>query len=196
MWRITQFLYNKLNKLESFSRGVDYDHFLNIYFRSDVTMPSVTKITRIVMTINNNAQNMKKKELKKFPIKLHITSLGGEVIPGLMCYDILNKSRLPIYIHGEGQICSAATLIFMAGHKRYMTEHSKMLIHQLSSGVSGSFQKITDNRYNCQMLMDDIKKIYLDNSHISESELNDLLNKNIYLSSKECLKYGFIDKIL
>lgn len=192
----TKILCDKLSKLTSFSRTVDYDKFNNIFFRGNVNISSVMKISRIIETSNNYIKYTNQNSKKCEPIKLHITSYGGDAEAGILCYDLLRKSILPIHTYGEGYVCSAATLIFLSGRKRYMTEHTTMLIHQLRSGTYGSFRETNDYQYNCDMLMKHMKQIYLSNSYITTKELDNLLNKDIYIDSKQCLEYGFINKIL
>ena len=62
------------------------------------------------------------------PIKLHLNSPGGEVKDAFVIVDIILKSEVPIYTIIEGESASAATLISVIGHKRYITENSNMLI--------------------------------------------------------------------
>ena len=48
---------------------------------------------------------------------------------------------------------------------------------------------------NNNKLMAAIKNIYLSKTKIPEKILKDILKRDIYFDSKECLKYGLVDKI-
>ena len=43
---------------------------------------------------------------------------------------IIKRSPIPIYTYVEGVVASAATIISIAGKKRFMTPNSMLMIHQ------------------------------------------------------------------
>lgn len=181
---------SKLAFLSMCKMDVDYSRY-KIYFRGAVTLKNAMQLTRIVEDINEQrCQNQ--------VIKLHITSDGGDANVGLFCYDKLRLSKIPIHTYCEGWAISAASLIYMAGQQRFITEHSKLLIHQLSyeNHSSQTYEQMKDNIYNSNMIMQDYKKIYLKETKISEKKLNELLKKDIFLNVEECIKWGFAHKIL
>ena len=130
------------------------------------------------------------------PIKLHINSRGGEITPALAAADKIRRSPVPIHTYCEGEIASAATLISIAGKKRFMTQNSFLLIHQLSSEFWGKYTEFEDEMHNLKMMMDVVKKMYSTYSSIPEKELNDLLKHDIYLTPEACLQWKMIDKII
>jgi ATP-dependent protease ClpP protease subunit len=71
-----------------------------------------------------------------------------------------------------------------------------MLIHQLSSENWGTYREIKDEVKNLDVLMNTIKNIYLTHTKMTESYLNDILNRDIYLDAEECLKNGLVDFIV
>jgi ATP-dependent protease ClpP protease subunit len=104
--------------------------------------------------------------------------------------------KTPVYTYIDGFAASAATMISVAGKKRFMTENSIMLVHQLSSATSGKFEEMKDEYNNLLGLMDIIKKIYLSNSKISKENLDNLLKQDLWLDSTKSIQLGFVDKIL
>ena len=64
----------------------------------------------------------------------------------------------------------------MAGKKRFITPHSYMLIHQLSSSLWGKFNEIEDEFENLQNLMKLIKNIYQEKCQLPKSGKNSLNN--------------------
>ena len=75
-------------------------------------------------------------------------------------------SQFPIVTIVEGAVASAATLISVYGQERWMTQHSYMLIHQLSSGCWGKMEEIEDDYQNLKELMDHIYDIYEEKTHL------------------------------
>jgi len=93
---------------------------------------------------------------------------------------------------------SAASLISMMGHKRFITKNSFMLIHELRTGVQGTYSDIMDEKENCDKLMDVIKKIYLEKTkgNLENDTLEKILKRDIILTSEECKNYGLVDEII
>jgi len=129
------------------------------------------------------------------PINLHINSYGGSVFAAFSIVDTIKASRTPVYTHVDGSAASAATLISCVGEKRYITENSYMLIHQLSSSVWGKFEEVKDEMENLETLMANIKKIYKLHTSIPVKELNEILKHDLWLDAKKCLKWGLVDEI-
>lgn len=139
---------------------------------------------------------MSKNTLAQFPIKLHITSLGGDADAGLMAYDLLKLSKFPIYTYASGYVCSAGTYLFLTGQKRFMTQNSYFLIHHLSYDVSGKHNDISDHYNNNQIITKNIENLYLDETKLDKNKIRELLKREKIMSSNECLRYGIVNKIL
>lgn len=129
------------------------------------------------------------------PIYLHINSEGGELFAALSVVDTIKNSKVEIHSIIEGCAASAATLISIVCHKRYITENSHMLIHQLSSGFWGKMNEIEDDMKNLNRLMEVMKNIYKEHSNLSKSKLAVYLKGDILWSSDICLKNGLVDAI-
>jgi len=127
---------------------------------------------------------------------LYINSEGGEVFSAFSAVDRIKSSKVPVHTYVEGFCASASTLLSVCGHKRYIRKNSFMMIHQLSGGLWGSFEAVKDEFENCELLMEYIKKIYLEHASIPESDLTEILKHDTYLNSEECLKYGLVDEIV
>jgi ATP-dependent Clp endopeptidase proteolytic subunit ClpP len=70
-------------------------------------------------------------------IVVHIHSNGGSVFEGFAIHDFLVNTRKPITTIVEGLCCSIATVIFMAGTERKLTENSRFLIHNPWGNAEG-----------------------------------------------------------
>ena len=103
---------------------------------------------------------------------------------------------MPIYTIIEGEAASAATLISVVGHKRFINSNAHMLIHQITSGFWGKMMEIEDEFKNLNLYMSKLKSIYENHTNLSEKKLNRILKKDIVWDSDTCLKYGLVDEIL
>lgn len=173
----------------------------HIYFRARVTTITINKLCKLITEANNEVlhlqRNIKQGKLIAKPLYLHITSDGGTLIAGFMAYDAIENSQIPIYTVVEGYAFSAATVMSIAGKKKYMTKSSYMLIHQLSAGCEGNFEQIKDSYINNEQLMKHIKEIYIEKTRnkLKGKKLDDILKRDIYINAESCIKFGLIDEI-
>ena len=130
------------------------------------------------------------------PINLHIQSSGGSLMNTYYIVDLIQSLETPVNTFIDGFAASAATLISVAGDKRYMTKNSLMLIHQLSSQNGGKFNEIKDDMANLETMMRLLKKIYLEKTNLNNYQLDELLKQDLWLDSETCLKYGLVDEII
>lgn len=130
------------------------------------------------------------------PIWLHIQSEGGELFTGLNVADQLRTINTPIYSIVEGVCASAATLISMACTRRYIAQGSFMLIHQLSSWGAGTYQQLQDDQHINDMLMNRLYSFYSTRTKLSKTKVKQLLSRDTWFDSNECLANGLVDEIL
>jgi ATP-dependent Clp protease protease subunit len=162
----------------------------HIYFRKDVDIASVSKLSEFIRQINKQYSG------EDISIILHISSFGGDLLAGFLAYDLIKMSKLPINTLVEGYAVSAGSLMSVAGSKRFMTTNSYILIHQLSSWNAGNYEQIKDDVKNCDEFMERIKKIYVDNTKIKKKDVCGILKHDIYWNSDVCLKHGLVDEIM
>lgn len=169
-----------------------------IYFYSDVSRKSISKLCKQISILENKLLNLKASyRLEENPkIYLHIQSDGGDAYAGLSCMDTLRNCRLPVVTIVDGFVASAATFILIGGTIRKMNKHSNILIHQIRTWFSGKYNDLCDELSNCKNLMTTVKKIYKENSSVPIKQLDSMLNKELNLSPSECLKYGLIHEII
>lgn len=169
----------------------------NIYFYGPVSDVSSFQLKNKLEELDIQSQTIALQfNVEPPPIHLHIQSFGGSLMHTFYIVDLIKTMKTPVYTYIDGFAASAATMISVAGKKRFMTENSIMLVHQLSSATSGKFEEMKDEYNNLLGLMDIIKKIYLSNSKISKENLDNLLKQDLWLDSTKSIQYGFVDKIL
>lgn len=180
-------------------RGGVYCHDNHIYFKTNVTASSVDALTNIINKKNKVISDLQKidmiKSVKPNPLYLHISSFGGSLFHGLIAVDAIKNSLIPIYTIIDGYAASAASLMSVVGKKRYMTSHAYVLIHQLSSGAQGTFEQLRDFQTNNENIMEDMKKIYLDNTELSKELIDEALKHDLWWRVDKCIELGLVDEI-
>jgi ATP-dependent Clp protease protease subunit len=169
-----------------------------VYFYDDVTKQSIFDLNRNLDCVAKNLLmvTLSYNLVEAPPIELYISSDGGEVFSAFSAVDRIKNSRVPVHSYVEGVAASAATLLSVVAHKRFIRKNSFMLIHQVSGGLWGNFAQFKDEIYNLELLMKFIKDIYLSHTKFTEEELDKLLNHDIYLNAEQCLEKGLVDEII
>ena len=130
------------------------------------------------------------------PITLYITSNGGYVYQVFSAIDTIMNLKVPVNTVCKGFVASAGTLLSMAGKKRFITENSYMLIHELRSGIFGKFTQMAESFENSKQLMEHIKSYYLKKTKLTSDELDEQLKKDISWNATMCLEKGLVDEII
>lgn len=168
-----------------------------LYFYAEVYRDNILKLNKELAQLNNQlfyqsviTQN------QPAEIYLNIQSYGGSIFSGLSAMDMIAKSRIKITTIVDGCAASAATLMSVAGNKRYIREHSYILIHQLSSIFWGNYEQLKDDMENNHKFMTMIKDIYKERTKIPMKKLNEILKHDIWFDAKQALVYGLVDDII
>ena len=168
-----------------------------IFFYCDINNESALKLRlELKKLIDKHVVYSIQNTCDMIPIKLHINSPGGEVHHAIAIIDTIKTSPVPIHTIIEGEAVSAATLISVVAHKRYIHTNAHMLIHQLSSGFWGKMMELEDEFKNLKKYTQKLINIYKDHTSLTEDKLKPILKKDILWDSKKCLKNGLVDEII
>ena len=143
-----------------------------IFFYCGVGSKEVLELNRAIMRLDSDMQIVGLKlGIQPPPIELHIHSDGGSAFSGMAAMDAILRSKTPIHTYIDGSAASAATLMSVAGAKRFINKNSFILIHQLSTFVSGKYEEFKDEIRNQELLMDSIKQVYRERSKMTEEQI-------------------------
>lgn len=172
----------------------------HIYFYGKVSNSNCLKLNLALRDIEKRL-NMVRMDLQvdNLKIYLHINSFGGSVFAALSTIDTIRNCLFPVVSIIEGAAASAATLMSVVCQERIIRKNAYMLIHQMSSGFWGKMEEIKDEMINLKKLTKKLKRIYREhtelNNSTSEVKLNQILTRDLWWDSDECLKYGLVDEI-
>ena len=173
----------------------------HLYFHTDVSEESVDEVKKLMRNYWNKFYKITKShscvEFKPKPLYIHIFSPGGCAYSGFSLFDFIieYRKKIPVYTIIEGKAASAATIISIAGTKRFITQNSYMLIHQLSTFFGGNYQQLEDEFENSKKCMEKIIEIYKTYTKINKKKLPGILKHDLYWDAEECLANGLVDEI-
>lgn len=131
-------------------------------------------------------------------IKLFINSPGGSVIDGLAIYDVMNWVDADVATYAIGMAASMGSILLSSGEKgkRYSLPHSRVMIHQVSSGAQGQYADLEIAVRETKKKQDELYKILAENTGKSFEQIFTDADRDCWFTSKEALDYGLIDEII
>ncbi len=164
-----------------------------LYLDSEVDN-SVLGIQRMILRWNMEDAGRPAEERK--PIHLYIFSPGGDVDLMWSLIDTIEASETPVYTVNMGMAASAAGLIFMSGHRRYMLKRASVMIHEGSAHVTGDAIKVMDAGESYKKALAQMKDYILKRTGISPAMLNRKRCHDWELDSDYCLEHGVCDTVV
>lgn len=128
-------------------------------------------------------------------INVHISSYGGEVQEGLAIYNALKQHKAKIKTYCDGFACSIASVIFMAGEERIMSNASLLMIHNPWTYTEGNAQELRKKADDLDKMAQASVNAYMNHVDISEEEVKKLLDEETWLTPTEALEYGFASSV-
>ena len=139
------------------------------------------------------------------PITMYINSPGGEVSSGLAIYDTMSYIKSPVSTVCVGAAASMAAILLIGGEagKRFALPHSSIMVHQPLGGTSGPAADILIYANQIQRIRGQVNEIV--RKHLNRSfgyekydleAINDMMERDKYLTAEESKESGIIDEIL
>ena len=122
---------------------------------------------------------------------VHINSMGGDVYEGFAMHDVIRATGKKIITQAEGLVASIATVVFLAGDERRITENSQLMIHNpwgFAGGNADDVQKYADQLRKEEERM---AAFYASKTGQSVDDLKVMMNEETYLNADEAIEKGF-----
>jgi len=124
-------------------------------------------------------------------INVYVNSYGGEVAEGLAIYNALRRHKAKVITHCEGFACSIASVIFMAGDERIMSDSSLLMIHNAWTFADGNAEQLRKQADDLDKITAASVAAYKAHSTLSEEEIKALMDAESWILPDEALEYGF-----
>ena len=131
-------------------------------------------------------------------ISIYINSPGGQVYSGLMIYDTMQYIKPDIQTYCVGMGASMASIILMAGTpgKRFALPHSRILIHQGSTGFRGAVPDVEIQARETLRLTQTMIEITARHSGQPYDKVKRDTERDYYMTADEAKEYGIIDEVI
>jgi len=131
-------------------------------------------------------------------IYFYINSPGGVITSGLSMFDTMNYIKPDIVTICIGQAASMGAFLLSSGTKgkRYALPHARIMIHQPSGGAQGQSTDIQIQAQEIQRLKDTLNEILAEQTGKTTKRIEKDTERDYFMSAREALEYGLIDKVL
>lgn len=164
-----------------------------IYLYGEITTESIQSAVASLMTMLNadKTGNDTRKDYTVKPIHIHIETHGGALYAAWSLVNIMISSKTPIYTY-TSHADSAGSIIFIAGHKRFVGEYTNMIIHQPRVWAGYSLVKeVEESSGHGKKIWKQVRDFYISRTKLSEKTLDEIFEKKLdfLVDSKKALKF-------
>lgn len=171
-----------------------------LYLTNTIEANNIAEINKALLKIikEDNAQEQKLKNYTREPIELYINSFGGSVYDALSLVDIISNSNTPIHTICTGYAMSAGFILFISGHKRIMSKHATLMLHQCSQSVNGKIGDLETSLVEGQRMQKTLENIITTHSKITPKMLeeNRKTKTDWFITLEEAKKLNCVDEEL
>ncbi|MCA9346631.1 ATP-dependent Clp protease proteolytic subunit [Candidatus Saccharibacteria bacterium] len=161
-----------------------------IFLGSDVNPHTANLIVAQLLFLQN--------EDPKKEIKLYINSPGGSVYDGLAIYDTIQHIKNDVQTVGIGLQASMGAFLLSSGTKgkRFVLPHSKVMIHQPSSGTRGKVSDMEIDLKESLAIRKLLNEILAKNTGQKLSQIEKDVDRDYWMTAEEAVEYGIADKVI
>jgi ATP-dependent Clp protease, protease subunit len=131
-------------------------------------------------------------------ITMYINSPGGSITSMWSIIDTMNLIKCDVSTVCIGMAASAASLTLAAGTKgkRFILPHAEVMIHQPMGGTRGQASEIEIAAKHIMRTKDLLHKFMADKTGQTVAKITKDMDRDYWMTAKESLDYGIVDKIL
>lgn len=172
-----------------------------IFWINDVIDDGFTYIIQNIVHMNKIDAGTPADE--RSPIYLLINSVGGDLDMMWSLIDAIQTSKTPVVTICMGYAYSAALMVMLAGHKRYIMPHARIMMHDGSASLDGDFASVGLNYTLWSESVKADRDYIIERTNITADNLDDKLGtianhmgKDWFIKSKEAVDLHIADSVI
>ena len=132
------------------------------------------------------------------PVTLFINSPGGEVQSGLALYDVMRAISCPVHTVCIGTAASMAALLFVAGDRRDMLPHSRVMIHDplIGAGAGGSALSVKARADDLMRIRDITAEVISRHTGMTLEQVFALTASDTYFEAEAAVDAGLAARLI
>ena len=131
-------------------------------------------------------------------INLYNNSPGGSVTAGMAIYDTMQYTKADVSTICVGMAASMGAFLLSAGAKgkRFALPNSEIMIHQPLGQAQGQATDILIHAKHIEKTRNTLNTILAERTGRSLEEIQRDTERDNFMSAKEAMEYGLIDKVI
>ena len=131
-------------------------------------------------------------------ITMFINSTGGEVGSGLALYDVMSGLTCPIRTVCLGTAASMGSILFIAGTKREILPHGRVMIHDPLRVLGGRMSALQMEEESRQLMQvrEILCKILSDRTGRTIEEIYEKTKSDTYFDAEKAVSFGLADRVI
>ncbi len=129
---------------------------------------------------------------------MYVNSPGGQVTSTMAMYDTMQHISPDVSTVCLGMAASGGAIILMGGQKgkRFALKHSEIMIHQPLGGTEGQATDIAIHAEHIINMKNTLNELIAKHTGKKLEQVKADTERDKFLTAKEALEYGLIDKII
>ena len=128
-------------------------------------------------------------------VEVYINSPGGSVPAGAEIYTELRSYTGKKTIKIVGMAASAASVVAQAGDSE-ISPTGILMIHNVRTRVNGDYRDMDNTGDALRAANQSIINAYVDKTGLSVERLQELMDRETYMSAQQAVEYGFVDRVM
>lgn len=168
----------------------------HIYVYGDMINAQSTEVDDFGCVSLTSVMNQFNKNPNCDEVIVHIHSCGGDVYEGFAIHDFLVNTGKKVTTIVEGLCASIATVIFLAGSVRQLTENSRFLIHNPWVFTEGNADELETVAAALRKEQQKMLEFYVEKTDGDVNALQVLMNKDEVIDAEDALALGFATEVI
>ena len=164
--------------------------FLNNEINEDVIEDYVMYI------IKWNKEDRDLPDDKRRPIKIFISSPGGNVFDANILIDVITNSKTPVWGIGLDLVASAAYIAFLACHRRCAFKNSVFLQHEGEMAIENSRSKFKQTSEFFDSQEKSTKEFILSRTNMTSDFYDSIFEVEFWMTSEKAKELGVVEEII
>lgn len=177
-----------------FLRDYYRDEADRIFWVDDEIGDNLLDLVKMIIRCNKEDKGLAVEARK--PIKIFISSPGGETQAMWSAMQAIQTSKTPCYTINFSYAYSAAAELLIAGHKRFALKGSTTMIHRGSCFIGGEQSVVESTQKYMKVMEQKYQDFLLSHTKIDQKAYKRRASSDMYFDEYEALENGIVDEIV
>lgn len=165
-----------------------------IYWVDDEINDNLLELVKMIIRCNKEDKGLSVAARK--PIRIFISSPGGETQAMWSAMQAIQTSKTPCYTINFSYCYSAAAELLVAGHKRFALKGSTTMIHRGSCFIGGEQSVVESTQKYMKTMEQKYQDFLLSHTKIDPKVYKKKASADMYFDEYEALENGIIDVVV